>query len=254
MGALAGRGCARAGSADLDRAAWRSQRCAGSGKSISQRSPGAAGVPDPGLARGSSEVLLFYGLFVPHSEAVPVFRPGALSALISSGRRRTRRRLRTASDPMSESSDAPRLALTFDDVLIVPGYSEVHPNDVDLSTRLCKRIRLNIPILSAAMDTVTESRLAIALAQEGGLGVDPQEPADRHPGRRGRQGEALRGRDDRRPGHHAPGPAYRRGARGDGPLQDLRRAGHRRRWPVGRYPDQPRPPFRGAIRTGASPT
>ena len=72
---------------------------------------------------------------------------------------------------MSDSSDAPRLALTFDDVLIVPGYSEVHPNDVDLSTRLCQRIRLNIPILSAAMDTVTESRLAISLAQEGGLGV-----------------------------------------------------------------------------------
>jgi len=72
---------------------------------------------------------------------------------------------------MSDSSDAIRLALTFDDVLIVPGYSEVHPNDVDLSTRLCKRIRLNIPILSAAMDTVTESRLAISLAQEGGLGV-----------------------------------------------------------------------------------
>jgi IMP dehydrogenase len=72
---------------------------------------------------------------------------------------------------MSDSSDAPRLALTFDDVLIVPGYSEVHPNDVDLSTQLCRRIRLNIPILSAAMDTVTESRLAISLAQEGGLGV-----------------------------------------------------------------------------------
>jgi IMP dehydrogenase len=72
---------------------------------------------------------------------------------------------------MSAEPDAPRLALTFDDVLIVPGYSEVHPNDVDLSTDLCRRIRLNIPILSAAMDTVTESRLAIALAQEGGLGV-----------------------------------------------------------------------------------
>ncbi|MBZ0090255.1 MAG: IMP dehydrogenase, partial [Thermoanaerobaculia bacterium] len=72
---------------------------------------------------------------------------------------------------MSDFSDAPRLALTFDDVLIVPGFSEVHPNDVDLSTRLCKRIRLNIPILSAAMDTVTESHLAISLAQEGGLGV-----------------------------------------------------------------------------------
>lgn len=72
---------------------------------------------------------------------------------------------------MSDSANAPRLALTFDDVLIVPGFSEVHPNDVDLSTRLCRDIRLNIPILSAAMDTVTESRLAIALAQEGGLGI-----------------------------------------------------------------------------------
>jgi IMP dehydrogenase len=72
---------------------------------------------------------------------------------------------------MAADHDAPRLALTFDDVLISPGYSEVHPNDVDLSTALCRRIRLNIPLVSAAMDTVTESRLAIALAQEGGLGI-----------------------------------------------------------------------------------
>jgi IMP dehydrogenase len=64
-----------------------------------------------------------------------------------------------------------RLALTFDDVSIVPGLSEVHPNDVDLRTRICRGINLNIPILSAAMDTVTESRLAIALAQEGGIGI-----------------------------------------------------------------------------------
>ena len=65
----------------------------------------------------------------------------------------------------------PRTALTFDDVSIVPGLSELHPNDVDLRTRLCREIFLNIPIVSAAMDTVTESRLAIALAQEGGLGI-----------------------------------------------------------------------------------
>jgi IMP dehydrogenase len=65
----------------------------------------------------------------------------------------------------------PRLALTFDDVSIVPGLSEVHPNGVDLRTRLCRGITMNIPILSAAMDTVTESRLAIALAQEGGVGI-----------------------------------------------------------------------------------
>jgi len=62
-------------------------------------------------------------------------------------------------------------ALTFDDVLLQPGYSEVLPREVDLSTSLTRDIRLSIPLLSAAMDTVTESRLAIALAQEGGLGV-----------------------------------------------------------------------------------
>jgi IMP dehydrogenase len=62
-------------------------------------------------------------------------------------------------------------ALTFDDVLLKPGYSDVVPRDVDLSTRLTTGIRLNIPLISAAMDTVTESRLAIALAQEGGIGI-----------------------------------------------------------------------------------
>ncbi len=62
-------------------------------------------------------------------------------------------------------------ALTFDDVLLVPGYSEVTAKDVSLKTRLSRNITLNIPLLSAAMDTVTESRLAIALAQEGGIGI-----------------------------------------------------------------------------------
>ncbi|EAY0150390.1 CBS domain-containing protein, partial [Salmonella enterica] len=61
-------------------------------------------------------------------------------------------------------------ALTFDDVLLVPAHSTVLPNTADLSTQLTKTIRLNIPMLSAAMDTVTEARLAIALAQEGGIG------------------------------------------------------------------------------------
>ncbi len=62
-------------------------------------------------------------------------------------------------------------ALTFDDVLLVPAYSNVLPRDVTLRTQLTRNISLNIPILSAAMDTVTESRLAIALAQEGGIGI-----------------------------------------------------------------------------------
>jgi len=62
-------------------------------------------------------------------------------------------------------------SLTFDDVLIVPGYTEVLPNETDVCVQLTPQIRLNIPILSAAMDTVTEARLAIALAREGGLGI-----------------------------------------------------------------------------------
>lgn len=64
-----------------------------------------------------------------------------------------------------------REALTFDDVLLVPGESEVQPNDVDTSTFITQDIKLNIPIVSAAMDTVTESEMAIAMAQNGGLGV-----------------------------------------------------------------------------------
>src|SRR5436309_1135784 len=62
-------------------------------------------------------------------------------------------------------------ALTFDDVLLVPQHSTVLPNQVDVSTRLTRKIRLTVPLVSAAMDTVTESRLAIAMAQHGGLGV-----------------------------------------------------------------------------------
>lgn len=61
--------------------------------------------------------------------------------------------------------------LAFDDVLLVPAFSEVLPRDVDTSTRLTNAIKLNIPLLSAAMDTVTESRMAIAIAQEGGMGI-----------------------------------------------------------------------------------
>ena len=62
-------------------------------------------------------------------------------------------------------------ALTFDDVLLLPAYSQILPSDVSLQTRITKSINVNIPLVSAAMDTVTESRLAIAIAQEGGIGI-----------------------------------------------------------------------------------
>src|SRR5688572_33349197 len=64
-----------------------------------------------------------------------------------------------------------RNAITFDDVLLVPRYSDVVPAEVGVETRLTKRIALNIPLLSSPMDTVTEHEMAIALAKEGGLGI-----------------------------------------------------------------------------------
>ena len=61
--------------------------------------------------------------------------------------------------------------LTFDDVLLLPAYSQILPRETDLKTRVTRNITINIPILSAAMDTVTEANLAIAIAREGGIGV-----------------------------------------------------------------------------------
>ncbi|MEK6786509.1 MAG: IMP dehydrogenase, partial [Nitrospirota bacterium] len=65
----------------------------------------------------------------------------------------------------------PRLGLTYDDVVLVPAKSKIVPNEVDTSTFVSRNIRINIPLVSAAMDTVTESRLAIAMAREGGIGI-----------------------------------------------------------------------------------
>ena len=61
--------------------------------------------------------------------------------------------------------------LTFDDVLLIPAHSEVEPKFVDITTHLTRRITLNIPIMTSAMDTVTETRMAIAIAREGGIGI-----------------------------------------------------------------------------------
>ena len=67
--------------------------------------------------------------------------------------------------------DDPPLALTFDDVLLLPGHSTILPRDTDVRTRLCRDIHLNVPLLSSAMDTVTEGEMAIGMARLGGLGI-----------------------------------------------------------------------------------
>ena len=86
-------------------------------------------------------------------------------------------------------------ALTFDDVLLEPAYSEVLPREVKLKTQLTRSLSLNIPIISSAMDTVTEARLAITLAQEGGIGIIHKNMS---PKDQARLGDGVHGaRDDR---------------------------------------------------------
>ncbi len=92
-------------------------------------------------------------------------------------------------------------ALTFDDVSLVPAYSQVLPGDVRLTTRLTREINLNAPLVSAAMDTVTEARLAIAMAQEGGIGVVHKNMTLAATGRAGPDRQEVRGRGDQRPHH-----------------------------------------------------
>src|SRR6201987_1192893 len=98
---------------------------------------------------------------------------------------------------MPDQNGILREALTFDDVLLQPGLSDVLPSEVDLRSRITRTIALNVPIIASAMDTVTESRMAIAMAQAGGLGVihpnfDPE-------------GQAAHGRQGERDGEGAGG-------------------------------------------------
>ena len=144
--------------------------------------------------------------------------------------------------------------LTFDDVLLVPAESHVLPNDVSTVSRLTPRIALNIPLVSAAMDTVTEARLAIALARAGGLGIVHRnlsiadQVAEVDKVKRSESGMIVE------PVTLAPGEHRRRGARADGALPHLGRPDHRRRRSPRRDPHEPRPPLRDrhrAARLGA---
>ena len=120
-------------------------------------------------------------------------------------------------------------ALTFDDVLLVPGYSAVHPREVDVRSRFSRRIALNVPLVSAAMDTVTEAGLAIAMAREGGIGVIhknlsiAEQAAEVDRVKRSESGMIVD------PVTLPPDAPAGRGARADGALPHLGRADHRGR-------------------------
>ena len=139
-------------------------------------------------------------------------------------------------------------ALTFDDVLLLPAHSSVVPRDVSLQTRLTKTISLNIPLLSAAMDTVTEAGLAIAMAQEGGMGVVHKNMPPRAQAARGRQGQALRERRGQGSDHGAADDVGARSAGADAAAQDLRPAGGRRQ-ESRRHRHQSRPALRDQPRS-----
>ena len=84
-------------------------------------------------------------------------------------------------------------ALTFDDVLLLPAHSTTMPSDADTTSRLSRRITLRVPLVSSAMDTVTEARMAVAMARQGGVGVLHRNMSVEDQAAAGRHGEALRG-------------------------------------------------------------
>ena len=138
-------------------------------------------------------------------------------------------------------------ALTFDDVLLKPAYSEILPREVSLRTHVTRGITLNIPILSAAMDTVTEARLAIALAQEGGMGIIHKNMSPADQARQVAQVKKYESGIVNDPDHRPAGPDHPRGAGHHPRPQHLRRAGGGQ-GPHRRHRHQSRPALRDAPR------
>ena len=138
-------------------------------------------------------------------------------------------------------------ALTFDDVLLEPGYSEVLPAQADVRTRLTRDIELGIPLLSAAMDTVTEAPMAIAMAQHGGLGIVHKNLGIEEQASQVLQVKKFEAGMVVNPLHGPARDAAAPGARPDAAQRHLRPAGGRgAERAAGRHPDQPRRPVRGA--------
>ena len=138
--------------------------------------------------------------------------------------------------------DESTVALTFDDVLLAPRPSDVLPGEADVSSRVTREIRVKIPVISSAMDTVTEGRLAIAMAQAGGIGVihrnlTPEAQAEQVAMVKRYVAGMVVNPVTIQPDRHA-----RRRAAPDGRAQDLRhpRGGARQEGQAGRHPHQPR--------------
>ena len=145
-------------------------------------------------------------------------------------------------------------ALTFDDVLLVPAHSTVLPREVSLKTRLTRSIELNIPLVSAAMDTVTEARLAIAIAQEGGIGIVHKNMSPRAQAAEVAKVKRFESGVVQGPDHHRRRHDGARSARADPAAPDLGPCRSSKAGACRRHRHQPRPALRDQPRPAGART